>query len=32
MRVRFTSDDNFLITVGGNDKSVIVWKTDFGSA
>ncbi|CAD8200325.1 unnamed protein product [Paramecium octaurelia] len=32
MRVRFTCDDNFLISVGGNDKSIIVWKTDFGSA
>lgn len=32
MRVRFTCDDNYLISVGGNDKSIIVWKTDFGNA
>ena len=31
MRVRFTCDDNYLISVGGLDKSIIIWKTDFGS-
>lgn len=30
-RVRFTFDDNFLVSCGGNDKSIIIWKTDFGS-
>lgn len=30
-RVRFTFDDNFLVSTGGNDKSIIIWKTDFGS-
>ena len=31
-KVRFTPDDVYLISVGGNDKSVFVWETDFGSA
>ena len=30
-KIRFTPDDNFLISVGGNDKSVFVWETDFGN-
>jgi microtubule-associated protein-like 6 len=30
-RVRFTFDDSFLISVGGLDKSLIIWKTDFGA-
>lgn len=30
-RVRFTCDDSYLISCGGNDKSVIIWKTDFGN-
>jgi WD40 repeat protein len=30
VRVRFTIGDNYLISAGGNDKTVIVWKTDFG--
>eukprot|EP01017_Pseudomicrothorax_dubius_P042573 TRINITY_DN6973_c0_g1_i5.p1 TRINITY_DN6973_c0_g1~~TRINITY_DN6973_c0_g1_i5.p1 ORF type:complete len:396 (-),score=106.64 TRINITY_DN6973_c0_g1_i5:60-1247(-) len=30
-RVRFSADDSFLISVGGNDKSVLVWETDFGT-
>eukprot|EP00742_Colponemidia_sp_Colp-10_P006323 GILJ01006777.1.p1 GENE.GILJ01006777.1~~GILJ01006777.1.p1 ORF type:complete len:2262 (-),score=409.36 GILJ01006777.1:195-6980(-) len=28
---RFTPDDQFLVSTGGNDKSVFIWKTDFGS-
>ena len=30
-KIRFTPDDNFLVSVGGNDKSVFVWETDFGN-
>lgn len=30
-RVKFTAGDNYLISAGGNDKTVIVWKTDFGN-
>lgn len=30
-RVRFMMDDNFLITTGGNDKTSIIWRTDFGT-
>jgi microtubule-associated protein-like 6 len=29
-KVRFTPNDKFLISVGGNDKSVFIWETDFG--
>nr|MCQ2973133.1 WD40 repeat domain-containing protein [archaeon] len=29
-KVRFTPNDQYLISVGGNDKSVFVWETDFG--
>jgi microtubule-associated protein-like 6 len=29
-KVRFTPNDKYLISVGGNDKSVFVWETDFG--
>ena len=29
-KVRFTPNDRFLVSVGGNDKSVFVWETDFG--
>jgi echinoderm microtubule-associated protein-like 6 len=29
--VKFLAGDNYLTTVGGNDKTVIVWETDFGS-
>ena len=29
-KVRFTPNDQFLISVGGNDKSVFIWETDFG--
>jgi WD40 repeat protein len=28
-RVVFSADDNFLVSVGGNDKTVLVWETDF---
>ncbi|EGR30797.1 hypothetical protein IMG5_123400 [Ichthyophthirius multifiliis] len=30
-KVRFTFDDNFLISVGGNDKCTMIWKTTFGA-
>lgn len=30
-RLRFTPDDNYLVSVGGNDKSILVWRTDFGN-
>lgn len=30
-RVKFSHDDTFLYSTGGNDKCVIVWKTDFGN-
>lgn len=30
-QVRFSKDDNFLVSTGGNDKCVLVWKTDFGA-
>lgn len=29
-KVHFMLNDNFLVSVGGNDKTSIVWKTDFG--
>ena len=29
-RVRFMLKDNCLVSIGGNDKTVIVWATDFG--
>ena len=29
-RVRFLLKDNLLVSVGGNDKTLIVWRTDFG--
>jgi len=29
--IRFSHKDDYLVTVGGNDKTVILWKTDFGS-
>jgi WD40 repeat protein len=29
-KIRFTANDLFLISVGGNDKSVFIWETDFG--
>ena len=29
-KIRFTPNDQFLISVGGNDKSVFIWETDFG--
>lgn len=30
-RTRFLFDDTKVISVGGNDKCVLVWKTDFGA-
>ena len=29
-KVKFSFDDKFLVSVGGNDKTVIVWGTDMG--
>lgn len=29
-RVRFMVNDNILVSVGGNDKTALVWTTDFG--
>ena len=29
-KVKFTKDDRYVISTGGNDKTVIVWETDFG--
>ena len=29
-KIRFSKNDLFLISVGGNDKSVFIWETDFG--
>ncbi len=31
-RVRFTFDDCYLISCGGNDKAALVWKTTFGKS
>ena len=28
--VKFSNGDNYLATVGGNDKTLIIWSTDFG--
>lgn len=28
--VRFSANDEYLFTTGGNDKTVMVWRTDFG--
>ena len=30
-RTRFLHDDSKLISTGGNDKCILVWKTDFGA-
>lgn len=30
--VQFMMNDNFLVSVGGNDKTSIVWTTDFGTS
>lgn len=29
-KVKFSADERYVITTGGNDKTVIVWETDFG--
>jgi len=29
-KIRFSKNDLFLFSVGGNDKSVFIWETDFG--
>ncbi len=31
-KVRFSFDDNFLISTGGNDKCTMIWKTTFGNS
>ena len=31
-KVRFTQNDQYLISIGGNDKSVFIWETDFGKS
>ena len=28
-RVKFSSNDKYVLSVGGNDKTLIVWETDF---
>ena len=28
-KVKFSANDRFVISTGGNDKTVIVWETDF---
>lgn len=30
-RVRFSHDDRFLVSAGGNDKTIIIWRTDLVS-
>jgi len=30
-KVKFTKDDVFCVSVGGNDKTLIFWETDFGA-
>jgi microtubule-associated protein-like 6 len=27
-RVRFSFDDKYLVSIGGNDKTIIIWNTD----
>ena len=29
-KLRFSKDDLYLYSVGGNDKSLFIWETDFG--
>lgn len=29
-KVKFSADDTFVVSTGGNDKTVLIWKTDFG--
>ena len=29
-KCKFSANDNFLVTTGGNDKTVLIWETDFG--
>jgi WD40 repeat protein len=28
-KVKFSANDQYVVTTGGNDKTVIVWETDF---
>ena len=28
-KVKFSANDKYIISTGGNDKTVIVWETDF---
>lgn len=29
-KCKFSANDNYLVTTGGNDKTVLIWETDFG--
>lgn len=29
-KVKFSFDDCFIVSTGGNDKAVVIWETDFG--
>ena len=29
-KIKFSANDQFVVSAGGNDKTVIVWETDFG--
>jgi hypothetical protein len=31
-RVLFSANDKYVITVGGHDKTVLIWETDFAAA
>jgi hypothetical protein len=30
-KCKFSAHDNFLVTTGGHDKTVLIWETDFGA-
>jgi echinoderm microtubule-associated protein-like 6 len=30
-KCKFSSGDNYLVTTGGHDKTVLIWETDFGT-
>ena len=29
-KCKFSANDSYLVTTGGNDKTVLIWETDFG--
>jgi WD40 repeat protein len=31
-KVKFSAGDNYVVSTGGNDKTVLIWQTDFGDA